>query len=102
MNDKRNLPAFASEAEEAQWWFDHREERDVEFAEAIRTGRAQTNMVRNRMAAREQASVPTTITIQDADAMTAARLAERNGMELSTYLHDLMHRAIQRENEQAA
>jgi hypothetical protein len=39
MADKIIIPAFASEAEEAQWWFDHREETGRALVEAVREGR---------------------------------------------------------------
>lgn len=35
---KRILPAFRSEAEEAEWWYEHREELAEDFTEAVRTG----------------------------------------------------------------
>lgn len=38
---ERNLPPmprFANEAEEAQWWFDHREELSLDFAAAVKNG----------------------------------------------------------------
>jgi len=38
---ERNLPKiprFANEAEEAQWWFDHREELSLDFAAAVKNG----------------------------------------------------------------
>ena len=37
--DKLILPKFANEAEEAQWWFDHREALSDEFLRAEREGR---------------------------------------------------------------
>jgi len=33
------VPAFATEAEEAQWWFDHREETGRALVEASQEGR---------------------------------------------------------------
>lgn len=38
---ERNLPKmprFETEAEETQWWFDHREELSLEFAAAVKNG----------------------------------------------------------------
>jgi hypothetical protein len=36
--DKLKLPKFASEAEEAQWWYDHREEVTKAFEDAAARG----------------------------------------------------------------
>jgi hypothetical protein len=41
MAEKIIVPAFATEAEEAQWWFDHREETGralVEASQQVRNG----------------------------------------------------------------
>jgi hypothetical protein len=43
--DKLKLPKFASEAEEAQWWYDHREEVNKAFEDTQRNIRAQTLIV---------------------------------------------------------
>lgn len=38
MVSKIKLPRFANEAEEAQWWYEHREEIGDELVAAIRSG----------------------------------------------------------------
>src|ERR1017187_4961741 len=38
---KRAVPAFASEAEEAAWWYENRKSHDKEFAAAVENGEAQ-------------------------------------------------------------
>jgi len=37
--EKRKLPCFENEAEEAQWWYDHRHELADEMIKAMREGR---------------------------------------------------------------
>lgn len=37
--EPRRIPVFETEAEEAQWWYDHREEFAQDFAEAAKAGR---------------------------------------------------------------
>ena len=37
--EKRILPDFKSEAEEAKWWFDHQDELDKDFEQAAAEGR---------------------------------------------------------------
>jgi hypothetical protein len=36
----RAVPAFASEAEEAAWWYRNRNSHDAEFVAALRNGQA--------------------------------------------------------------
>lgn len=33
-----DMPRFENEAEEAKWWFDHREELSLDFAAAVSNG----------------------------------------------------------------
>lgn len=37
--EKRILPKFESEAEEAQWWYDHRDEIGADMLAAVLEGR---------------------------------------------------------------
>ena len=37
--EPRKIPVFATEAEEAQWWYDHREELAQDFVDAAKAGR---------------------------------------------------------------
>jgi hypothetical protein len=39
MVSKIKLPRFANEDEEAQWWYDHREEIGADMLAAVREGR---------------------------------------------------------------
>jgi hypothetical protein len=39
MTEKRILPDFKSEAEEAKWWFDHQDEVFEDFEKAAAEGR---------------------------------------------------------------
>ena len=53
----RQIPSFASEAEEAQWWYDHREELAQDFVDAAKAGRlGEGSKARNarRMASQER------------------------------------------------
>ena len=40
MTNDKELPPFKSEAEEAQWWFDHRDEHDARLLKAVSDGTA--------------------------------------------------------------
>ncbi len=37
--EPRRIPVFATEAEEAKWWYDNREELAKDFVEARKAGR---------------------------------------------------------------
>jgi hypothetical protein len=38
--EKRIIPKFETEAEEARWWYENREELAQDFVNAVREGRA--------------------------------------------------------------
>jgi hypothetical protein len=45
MPDKFTIPQFTNEAEEAQWWFDHRQELAQAFQDAADKGLLQSGSV---------------------------------------------------------
>jgi hypothetical protein len=54
--EKRIIPKFATEAEEARWWYENREELAQDFVNAVREGRAGPGSMarlRERQRARE-------------------------------------------------
>lgn len=97
MSEKRNLPAFESEAAEARWWFENREQRGEETAQAIRDGKAS----RNTLAARVAASLAT-IRLDPDDVAAARDLAERRGLDYQEFVKRIVHEALQREVSQDA
>ncbi len=91
--EKRIIPKFASEAEEAQWWFDNQEELDKDFAQALAEGRLQ-----RRTWSRPPAAVPTTtIRLDPADIEMARAQAEKKGLKYQTYLKMVIHEALMKE-----
>jgi predicted DNA binding CopG/RHH family protein len=88
----KELPAFQSEAEEAQWWFDNREAHAEEFVQAIDEGR----VTRGAMLKRGLVRTPT-IQIDAQDLSQAIILAEKKGIFYQTYLQKLIHEALERE-----
>jgi predicted DNA binding CopG/RHH family protein len=93
--EKRIIPKFATEAEEAQWWFDNREELDKDFAQAFAEGR-----LRRRTEPRPSTSVlTTTIRLDPADIEPARAQAERKGLKYQTYLKMILHEALLKEAE---
>jgi len=58
--ESRKLPKFASEAEEARWWYDHRDEIADDIIKASREGRLGLGSVarlRAKLQAEENAQV---------------------------------------------
>jgi hypothetical protein len=94
MSEKRHLPAFTSEAEEAQWWFDNRDARSEEFAQAVREGRASDGSKRRLAVA---ASTPIKLDLEDA--RVALSLAGKANLDYSSYIKGLIHQALLREAE---
>jgi hypothetical protein len=94
MNVMKQLPAFNTEAEEAEWWFANREVHGEEMARAIREGRAGRNTLAERVAA-----AAATIRIDPEDIATVRAIAERRGVDVNSYLKQLVHEALEREAE---
>jgi hypothetical protein len=100
MSKKLIIPKFKSEAQEAQWWYDHRDETTREMADAVAKGR--TTTLRDILQQAKPKSGPTpmvSIRIDPADLSRARRLAGRKGLRYQTYLKMLLHEALLREEK---
>jgi predicted DNA binding CopG/RHH family protein len=87
--EKRVLPKFESEAEEARWWFENQDELDREFAKAGAEGRLGVGTVAKR------AGIPTTtIRLDPSDIALAREQAAKRGLKYQTYLKMLLHEAL--------
>lgn len=98
-NAKRVIPNFKSEAEEAQWWYDHREQHAADLAEAVDRGEAQRvtqELLLERIETSKQL-VPIHIRIPASDLRLARQLAEQKGLPYQTYIKSLLHQALERE-----
>jgi len=58
MSERPQIPRFQAEAEEAQWWFDHREDTTKWLAQAVAEGRT-TSLARIPEKKRRAGSTPT-------------------------------------------
>jgi len=94
MSERRELPVFANEDEEAKWWYDNREQHAEEFLQAAREGR----VTRGAMIRRGLVRTPS-ILIPSEDLADAKMLAEKKGIHHETYLRNLVHEALQREKQ---
>jgi predicted DNA binding CopG/RHH family protein len=87
--EKRILPDFKSEAEEAKWWFDHQDELLEDFKQAAKEGRL------GRGTAARLGGIPTTTIRLDLDDIALAReQASQRGLKYQTYLKMLVHEAL--------
>ena len=104
---ERTVPAFASESEEAAWWYENRNSHDREFAAGMKSGEAQMltgEKLRERIAA-SKASTPAqviSIRVAAADLAMARRQAEQKGLPYQTYIKSLLHETLtEREKRKA-
>ncbi len=63
MADKLKIRKFASEAEEAQWWYDHRDEVTKAFEDAAARGGLRTGSA-VKLARERAASITSTTTMR--------------------------------------
>jgi hypothetical protein len=92
MTEKRVLPNFADEAEEATWWFEHADELAGDFIAAAADG----SLGRGR-AARRAGLVPKLILLEPKDAALADEQATRHGVDYEKYVRGLLHEALMRD-----
>lgn len=96
--NERIIPRFASEKEEADWWYANREKHAEEFIQAAAEGRVQRGNLREHFAALRSG---TTISLDAETAREALELAERRGTGIPNVLKVLVHEALQREKQLA-
>jgi hypothetical protein len=104
------IPAFATEAEEAKWWFENEELIADEFEKAAKEGRLRTGGIRRLYAEKgipfpEPKAKPTpttTIRLAPEDIAKARVQAAARGLRYQTYLKMLIHEALCAEDERKA
>jgi predicted DNA binding CopG/RHH family protein len=87
--EKRILPDFKSEAEEAAWWDSHQDELFEDFQRAAAEGR-----LGRGTAARIGAIPTTTIRLHPNDIALAREQAGERGLKYQTYLKMLIHEGL--------
>ena len=94
------IPKFATEAEEAKWWYDNRELVSDEFQKAAKEGRLRRGGVRRLFAERgipfpEPQPLPTTTIRLDPEDIAKARVqAAKRGLRYQTYLKMIIHEVL--------
>jgi predicted DNA binding CopG/RHH family protein len=103
---KRIVPAFPTEAEEAEWWYKNRHIHGKQLLEAVRSGEAQIltgEKLLARIAASKKRPAPVVaLRIPAADLALARKQAEEKGLPYQTYIKSLLHETlVQRERRKA-
>ena len=103
---KRVVPAFATEAEEAEWWYKNRKIHDKQLLAAVRSGEAQVltkEKLLERIAASKKKPAPVVaLRIPEADLALAPKQAEEKGLPYQTYIKSLLHETLaERERRKA-
>jgi predicted DNA binding CopG/RHH family protein len=103
---KRIVPAFATEAEEADWWYRNRKVHDKELVAAVRSGEAQI-LTREKLLARIEASKKkpapvVALRIPVADLALARKQAEEKGLPYQTYIKSLLHETLTKREKRKA
>ena len=94
---KRKIPAFKSEAEEADWWYKNRAQLDKDFFEAAKTGklrRLDSKTLKGRLQASKSRVV--SIRLPETDIQLARQQATERGLPYQTYIKSVLHVALRR------
>jgi hypothetical protein len=103
MTDKFQVPKFATEAEEAEWWYNHRDDLTKVFEDAVPKGQLRSGSAA-RLAREPVTGITptTTIRLDPEDISRARALAAKRGLRYQTYLKMLLHEALQEEEKKLA
>jgi len=101
---KRIVPAFATEAEEAQWWFKNRNVHGKQLLAAVRAGEAKIltkDELRRRVDSSKKMAAPVVaLRIPAADLALARKQAEQKGLPYQTYIKSLLHETLAEREKQ--
>lgn len=96
--NKRMVPAFATEAEEADWWYKNRNVHDKELLAAVRAGEAKiltkSELLRRIEASKKKPAPVVSLRIPAADLALARKQAEQKGLPYQTYIKSLLHETL--------
>ena len=100
--ERLRVPEFASEAEEAKWWDDHKAMVEDNLIHAMRDGTARQGTAR-RLAREARISKNITIRVAEADLELARKQAEARGLPYQTYIKSVLHEELlKRERRRAS
>jgi predicted DNA binding CopG/RHH family protein len=91
-------PVFENEAQEAQWWDEHRTQVEENLATAMQHGLVQRDSAQ-RLLKEARASKNITIRMSLEDLERARELSAKRGLAYQTYMKMLLHEALDREEK---
>jgi predicted DNA binding CopG/RHH family protein len=93
MKKKRVIPAFKSESEEADWWYENRGRLDKDLLEAgKKLKRLDQATLKTCLAASKSRVV--SIRLPEADLELARQQASQKGLPYQTYIKSVLHQAL--------
>lgn len=95
MRQKRTIPVFKSEADEAEWWYKNRARLDKDLLAAAKKGglrRLDRTTLKARLAASKARMV--SIRLPKTDIQLARKQAAQRGLAYQTYIKSLLHQAL--------
>ncbi len=98
---KRIVPAFPTEAQEAEWWDRNRKTLDRDLVKAARAGELKvldSKTLKVRIA-RSRASEVISIRLPESDLELARMQAVRKGLPYQTYIKSLLHQALEQQGK---
>ena len=97
----RIVPAFATEAQEAAWWYKNRAKLDRDLLEAARTGELKglDRKTLTARAGRSKAAKVVSIRLPESDLELARLQAARKGLPYQTYIKSLLHQALEQQSK---
>ena len=103
---KRTVPAFATEAEEAEWWYKNRNVHGRQLLAAVRSGEAKiltrAELLRRIEASKKAPAPVVALRIPAADLALARKQAEEKGLPYQTYIKSLLHETLTKRERQKA
>ena len=100
----RTVPAFATEAEEADWWYKNRVLHGKQLLAAVKSGEAQI-LTREKLLARIEASkkkpAPViALRLPAGDLTLARKQAGEKGLPYRSYIESLLHESLAEREKQ--
>jgi predicted DNA binding CopG/RHH family protein len=95
---ERIVPGFATEADEAKWWYENRDAHGEQLIASVKTGAAQPltrkKLLERLASSKELTSPVVALRIPAADLALAKKQAEQKGLPYRTYLKSLLHETL--------
>lgn len=95
---ERVVPTFATEAEEAEWWYKNRAVHGKQMHAAAKVGDARImskeKLLERIAASKKRASPVVALRIPEDDLALARKQAEKKGLPYQTYIKSLLHETL--------